>query len=297
MFWKSLCFSVSCLIFFANASLGMDQFRRFFEEEILEKRFQEAAARRQKSDWPQDLFSLVPRSSNVASCREIDFSQDDQPPDNINLSASSSVPSITLEDCRDALKKYPNHKRLVLEQDEKTGGISIVGAPAVTAFFVSQKEAEENRAALQTIKNLIIECARSYGKPSVNYHPMLLYRIHQGDALDSETLRRILYSSTGSIHGDSQDKDYEYQACLADPTRGAVEDFPACYITDHDFQKTVTFKLETAISAGVKIRDKFAGVRLKEEDPNERYKKYALHENERSPLLDPQTKKPNPGIK
>jgi len=257
----------------------------------------ETKEQQRRSTVVKDPSFLIPRSSDVASCREIDFSQDDQLPDNINITTSSSVPSITLEDCNDALKNYPNQERLILQQNQKTGKISMVGSPSRAIALASPREAEENRAALQAVKNLIVECAKLHGRPSVNYHPYLLYRIDVGASLDAETLRLILFTSTGTIHGNAQGEDYEYQACLADPTRNAVEDFPEGYIPPHELFKAMQSGLEKAATAVQGARDKISSMRFLAEDENERYKGYALHPNERVPLLDPRTKEPTPGIK
>ncbi|MBX9577828.1 MAG: hypothetical protein K2W97_05065 [Chthoniobacterales bacterium] len=280
-----------------NSSSAMERVGRFIAQEILKRRPPEMREQQPSSTEVENPSSLVPRSSDIASCREIDFSQDDQLPTNMNITTSPSVPSITLEDCRDALKKYPNDSRLILQQDKATGKFSMVGAPSMIIDFGSQKEAEENRAALQAVKNLIIKCAKSYGKPSVNCHPDLLYRIDTGASLDAETLRCILFASTGTIHGNAQGEDYEYQASLADPTRNAIEDLPEGYIPPHELSKAIQSGLAKASIAVQGVRDKISSMRFRAEDENERYKDYALHPNESIPLLDPRTKEPTPGIK
>lgn len=272
----------------------MEQVGRFIAQEIFQRRCPETTEQQRRSTELEDSSSLIQRSSGIASCREIDFSQDDQLSDNMNVATSSSVPSITLEDCRDALKNYPNHDRLILKQDQKTGKISMLGASSRGIAFTSQQESQENRAALQSVKNLIIECAQSHGRPSVNYHPMLLYRIEAGVPLDSETLRRILFASTGTIHGI--EGDYEYQAALADPTRNVIEDLPEGF-NRQEISEAVQSGLAKVSTAITKMSDKVSSLRIQLEDENARYKDYALHPNERVSLLDPRTKKPTPGIK
>ena len=273
----------------------MERVGRFIAQEILKRRPPETTEQQRSRTEVEDPSSLVPRSSDIASCREIDFSQEDQLPENMNVAAVPSVPSITVEDCRDALKKYPNQQRLILQQNSTTGKISMVGAPSRAITFALPSEAEENRAALQAVKNLIIECAQSYGKPSVNYHPHLFYRIDAGDSLDSEKLRCILFASTGTIHG--AEGDYEYQAGLAEPTRNAIEDLPEDYIPPHEVFKMVESGLAKASTAIQSARDNISSMRFRAEDENERYKGYSLHPNERVPLLNPLTKEPTVGIK
>ncbi|MCX6957082.1 MAG: hypothetical protein NT164_00840 [Verrucomicrobiae bacterium] len=203
----------------------------------------------------------------------------------MNIAAVPSVPSITVEDCRDALKKHPNDSRLILQQNPTTGKISMVGAPSMVVPFASHAEAQENRAALQAVKNLIIECAQSYGKPSVNYRPYLYYRIDSGFSLDSETLRHILFASTGSIHGNAQGEPYQYQALLADPTRNAIEDLPKGYIPPHELSKALQSGLSEASKAIQGAGKNFFSMRFGAEDENKSYKGYALHPDEVVPLL------------
>ncbi len=276
----------------------MDLVGRFIAQESLKQIPPETTQQQRRNTEPEDSSSLAQRSSDIASCQDLSFTEPYYSSDTMNAAAAPSrFASITLEDCRDALKKFPNQQRLILQQNPKTGKISMVGGPSLLVSLSSQKESQENRTALQAVKNLIIECTQSYGRPSVNYHPLLLYRINEGAALDSETLRRILHASTGTIHGNAQGEDYEYQAALADPARNSTPDLPEGYVPLDETFTQVQSGLAKASAAVTKMSDKVSSLRFRSEDANARYKDYALHPNEGVSLLDSRTKEPTPGIK
>ncbi|MBM3856361.1 MAG: hypothetical protein FJ390_00175 [Verrucomicrobia bacterium] len=240
------------LLLLLRSAVGMLQlgaYGKYLAHKILEKNSRTTTAQQETYTEQADSSCLDPRS-DIASCPEHDLMRDDHPTDNMDLSASPSVPAITIEDCRAALKKYPNDHRLVLQQNRTTGKISFVGNPGGTVVFHSINEAQQNKLALQAVKNLISQCVQFYGKPStnyVNYHPHLLYLMNVGLPLDSETLRKVLFHTTGTIHG--AEGDYEYQACLADPTRNAIEDLPEGYIPPHQIIQAFEAGAANAVTA------------------------------------------------
>lgn len=188
----------------------------------------ESDYRQRREIDPEDSSSLDQRCVDIASCGEIDAKKNHQYSNRMNIATPSPLPCITLEDCRDALKKYPNHDRLVLRQNQKTGKVSIVGSGSTRFAFHSVEETAENRVTLEAVKELIKECAQKYERSAdtsfIHYHTALSERIKSGMSLDAELLRRALFVSTGTIHG--AEGDYHYQAALADPTRGAIRDLP-----------------------------------------------------------------------
>ncbi len=209
----------------------------------------------------------------------------------MNISTPSSTPSISIEDFREALKKYPHEDRLILSKNQQTGKISLIGSPVKAMLFHSEEETQENRDTLQALCTLI---RNSYRKPIIDYVPHINHRIEYGLPLDSETLRQILFHTTGTIHGATG--SYEYQACLADPERNAISDLPEGFIHPDDASKSVR-SVAQAATAISKLQDTISSLRFQEEDETTRYKNFALHPNELIPLRDPLTKEPTPGIK
>lgn len=196
-------------------------------------------------------------SSGIAFSKELDDA-DDNSNNIVNTFSIPFTPSVTMEDCREALKKYPNHERLVLKKNEQTGKISLVGA-SIGSFALdlfSGEEAEANRAALQAVRNLIAEHIRCYGQPSseyVNYEPHLFHLMEFGEPLDSETLRRILYHTTGTIHG--AEGNYEYQACLGDPERNDGGKILTNFTHPNEI-----YNISSRVETGVKLAAKMVSI-------------------------------------
>lgn len=258
------------------------------------RHLQQPDSDRQRHGREENLLPFAPINSTVEAPLQGDTPDASSPSSARNLFTARSETTMTIEDFRQALIEYPNHDRLVLQKNDQTGKLSLVGKEVSTVFFRSAQETLENKAALEELRKWALASMAPHAPSSLNCSFILAHSLSSGEPLSSETLRRVLFETTGTIHGE--EGSYEQQASLADPTRNAIEDLPEDRIPPHEAAKALEAHLKTAFSTAAEVHNQLSSFRLTSEDETNRYKNEALHPNEKIPLLK-KDKTPTPGIR